>query len=81
MGPSKNSPPFGRLACFHVTITGNVECFLYFNFKISFLKNETLFEKTGVPFMTLFTVFESTKIENATFPWKNTLSKANFKIN
>ena len=68
MGPSKNSPPFGRLACVHVTITGNVECFLYFNLKISFLKNETLFEKTGVPFMTLFTVFESTKIENATFP-------------
>ena len=40
MGSSKNSPPFGRLAFFHVTITGNVECFQYFNFKITFLKKK-----------------------------------------
>ena len=42
----QNSPPFERLACFYVTMSGNFECFQYFNFERDFLENE----KTGVPF-------------------------------
>ena len=43
-----NSSPFLRSACFYVTITGNFERFQYFNFRTDFLKNESLFQKTGV---------------------------------
>ena len=46
----QNSPQFERSACFYVTITGNFECFQYFNFEANFLKNEIFFRKTGVPF-------------------------------
>ena len=46
----QNSPPFARSACFYVIISGNFECFQYFNFEIDFLENENLFQKTGVPF-------------------------------
>ena len=46
----QNSPPFERLACFHVTLAANFECYQYFNFEINFLKNENLFQKSGVPF-------------------------------
>ena len=46
----QNSPPFERLACFYVTISGNFERFQYFNFETNFLENENLFQKTGVPF-------------------------------
>ena len=46
----QNSPPFERWACFSVTFSGNFERFLYLNFEINFLKNENLFQKTGVPF-------------------------------
>ena len=46
----QNSPPFERLACFYVTISGNSERFQYFNFKKYFLENEKLFKKTGVSF-------------------------------
>ena len=31
------------------TITGNLERFQYFNFELSFLLNEKVFQKTGVP--------------------------------
>ena len=48
----QNSPPFERLACFYMTISGNFASFQYFNFKTEFLKNENLFQKTGVPFFT-----------------------------
>ena len=47
---SQNSPPFDRSACFYVTITGNFERFQYSNFQTNYLKNENLFQKTGVPF-------------------------------
>ena len=62
IGSFKNgtSPPFERSACCYVTISGNFELFQYFNFEIDFLKNENLFEKTGVALLV-----ESTKIENA----------------
>ena len=59
-----------------MTITGNSERFHYFNFKASFLKNENLFWKTWVSFLA-----ESTTMENATFPYKTALSKANVKTN
>ena len=71
----QNSPPFERLACFYLTTTENFEHFQYF--EINFLKNENLFQKTGLPFF----FGESTKIENATFPYKTTLSEANVETN
>ena len=44
----QNSPPFERLTCFYVTISGIFERFQYFNFKTDFLEYENLFQKTGV---------------------------------
>ena len=41
-------------------ISGNFERFQYFNLTTSILKNEKLFQKTGVPFLV-----KTTKIENA----------------
>ena len=46
----QNSPPFERLACFYVTISGNFEHFQYLNFETDYLENENLFQNTGVPF-------------------------------
>ena len=59
-----------------MTISGNFERFQCFNFETNFLKKEKFFQKTGVPFLV-----ESTKIENATFPYKTVLSEANVKTN
>ena len=57
MGSSKNGPRdfqnssrFDRLACFYVTISESLKHFQYFNFEISFLENENLFQKTGALF-------------------------------
>ena len=46
----QNSHPFKRLVCFCVIISGNFECFQYFNFETDFLENENFFQKTGVTF-------------------------------
>ena len=46
----ENSLPFVRSACFYVRITGNFERSQYFNFETNVLKNENLFQKTGVQF-------------------------------
>ena len=46
----QNSPPFKRLACFHVTISESFKHFQYFNFKTNFLENEDPFQKTRVTF-------------------------------
>ena len=46
----QNSPPFGRSACFYLTITGNDEHFQYFNFQTNFLKKVKLSQTTTVPF-------------------------------
>ena len=35
---------------------GNFECFLYFNFETNFLRNENLFQKTGVRFLVESTI-------------------------
>ena len=59
-----------------MTITGNFKCFQCYNFDTNFLKNENLFQKMKHPFLA-----KSTKIENATFPYKNALSEANVKTN
>ena len=70
----QNSPPFERSAWSYVTITGNFERFPYFNFEKHFLKSENFFQKTGVSFLV-----KSTRIENATFPYKTPLSEASVK--
>ena len=59
-----------------MTITGNFEHFQYFNFEADFLENKSLFKETGEPFLV-----ESTKIENASFPYKTAMPEANVKTN
>ena len=44
----------------------------YFNFMINFLRNQNLFQKTGIPFLSC---------ENATFPYKTGLSNVNVETN
>ena len=60
-----------------MTITGNFECFQYFNFETTFLKKENLFFKK----LENSFVVESTTIESVTYPYKTALSKANVKTN
>ena len=50
--------------------------FHYFNFETSFLKSESFFKKLEYRFL-----FESPMMENAIFPNKTALSKANVKTN
>ena len=50
-----------------MTITGDLKHFQYFNFETSFLKNENEYRS----------LVESTKNENATFPYKTVLAEAN----
>ena len=57
-------------------ITGYFERFQYSNFETNFLKNENLFQKTGLLFLV-----ESTKIEKAIVAYKTSLSDSNVKIN
>ena len=57
---------------FFVTVSENFKRFQYFNFEIDFLENKNFFQKTGVQFLV-----ESTKIENASFPYKTAISEAN----
>ena len=71
-----NSPPFERSACFSATICENLERFQYFNLKQIFQKTKTFFRKLEYPFLV-----ESTKIENASFPYKTVISGANVKTN
>ena len=73
----QNSPPYERLACFHVTISESFKRFKYINFKIQiFRKTKTLFQKTVV-----LLLVEATKIENTSFPFKAAPSEANVKPN
>ena len=59
-----------------MAISGNFERFQYFNFEIDFLENENLFQKTGAQFLV-----KSTKIENASFPYKTAILEANVETN
>ena len=61
------------MTCSYLTITRDFDCFQYFNFETEFSENKHLFSK-NYPFLA-----ENTKIQNATFPYKNTLSEANAK--
>ena len=72
----QNSPPVERSDCFYVTISENFKRFQYFIFKTDFLEYETLFKKLEYHFLV-----ESTKIENASFPYKTAISEANDKTN
>ena len=63
-----SSPLFERSACFCVTISENFERFQYFNFETDFLENENPFKKLEYRFLV-----ESTKTENASFPYKTTI--------
>ena len=66
----QNSPPFERLVCFYVAISGNFERFQNFIFETDFLENENLTQKMGYCFLV-----ESTKIENASSRYKTAISE------
>ena len=72
----QNSSPFERSACFYLTGSESFKRFQYFNFETNFVKNENLFQKTGVPFLV-----EATKIEITPFPFKTALSEVKVKTN
>ena len=75
-GNFQNSSPFERSTCFYMTISGNFERFHYLNFEpFTFWKTKT-FKKLYYRFL-----IESTKIENASFPYKTAISEANVKTN
>ena len=59
-----------------MTISGNFERFQYFNFETDFLENENLIPKLEYRFSV-----ESTKIEEASFPYKTVISESNVKKN
>ena len=59
-----------------MTISGNIESFQCFQFKIDFLENENLFQETGE-----ISLVESIKIENVSFPHKTDISEVNVKTN
>ena len=59
---------------FYVTISGNFEHFQCFNFETDFLEKDFFFEKLEYCFLV-----ESTKIENASYPYKTAMSGANVK--
>ena len=73
----QNSSLFERSTCFYVTISGNFERFQYFNFEtLTFWKTNIFFKKLEYRFLV-----ESTKIENASFPYKTAISEANVMTN
>ena len=58
-----------------MAISGNFEHFQYFNFETDFLENEKL-KKLEYRFLV-----ESTKIDNASFRYKTSISEATVKTN
>ena len=56
--------------------SGNFECFQYSNFETNFLENETFIKKLEYLFLV-----ESSKIENASFPYKTAFSEVSVKTN
>ena len=57
-----------------MTISRNFECFQYYNFETDFQETKTFLKKLEYLFFV-----ESTKIENASLPYKTAISEANFK--
>ena len=72
----QTSPLFERSVCFYVTISRNFERFQYFNLETNFRKTKHFFKKLEHRFLV-----QSTKIENASFPYKTAISVANVKKN
>ena len=72
----QNSFPFKRAACFCVAISGNFEQFQYLTLKQTSRKTKTFFKKLEYSFLV-----ESTKIRNASFPYKTAISEATVKTN
>ena len=72
----QNSSPFERSACFYVTTSRNFERSQYFKFEEIFWKTKAFFKKLENYFL-----FKRTNIENASFPYETTISKANVKTN
>ena len=73
----KNSPLLKISACFYVTTRANFERFQYFlTLKQIFWKTKTFFKKLEYCFLVV-----STKIENASLPYKTAISEANIKTN
>ena len=64
------------MACFYVTIKGYFQCFQYLTLEQVVWKTKTSIKKLEYHFS-----IESTAIENATFPFRTALSKANIKGN
>ena len=60
----------------HTQSLESFERFQYFQFETNFLEIENIFQKTGVLF-----VVESTKIKNASFPYKTAVSEDKVKTN
>ena len=71
-----NSPPVERSACFYVIINGIFSRFQYFSFGTNFLENENFFKNLEYSFL-----IQSTKIKNASFPYKTAISEADVKTN
>ena len=61
---------------FFFGLSENFKRFQYFNFETGLLENENHFQKLEYRFLV-----ESTKIENASFPYKTAISEANAKAN
>ena len=61
---------------FFFGLSENFKRFQYFNFETDFLENENHFQKLEYRFLV-----ESTKIKNASFPYKTAISEANAKAN
>ena len=64
------------MAYVYVRITENFECFQFFNFETSFLKNENLFQNLEYCFLVGIT-----NIENSAFSYKTTLSVSSVMTN
>ena len=71
----QNSPPFERLAFFYVTVK-ILKVFSTLTLKQIFWEIKPIFKK-----LEYCLLFESTKTESASFPYKSTLSEANVKTN
>ena len=69
-----NSIPFKISIYFYVTITGDLKHFLYFSLKQVFRRTNNCFKKLQYRFLVRITT-----TENAKFPFKIALSKANVK--
>ena len=72
----QNSPLFQRSACFYMTISGSLNIFNVVTLKHIFWKTKTFFKKLEYGFLV-----ESNRVENASFPYKSVISKANVKTN